>query len=423
MNDLQAILERLEKLYPKYIDLSLKRIKKLLAKLDNPHKKLPPCIHIAGTNGKGSILSFTKKIMNESNYKTHAYISPHLERINERFIISNKIISNKLLLKNLKFIEKINDNEPITFYEITTALAFYLFQKYPADFVLLETGLGGKLDATNIINKSLISIISPISLDHQEFLGKSLVKITKEKLGIIKNKSTVISSKQKKIVFKEIKKFTNKKGNKLISFNYDWKINSQNKEGFLFTYQKKLFKYPYPSLVGKHQIENLSTALATIHYLEDKGYFFSKKGIKNGIIKTKWPGRLEIIKKEKPTIYLDGAHNIDGAKIIRNFLKESNSKAWIILGMLNSKKNLSYLKILKNSIEGVIAIEIPNEKNSILTSQIKLNCKKINVFCKEEKDVFSSLDYLNKKNNVNKIIITGSLYLVGNIRKKILSYC
>ena len=203
MNDLQAILERLEKLYPKYIDLSLKRIKKLLAKLDNPHKKLPPCIHIAGTNGKGSILSFTKKIMNESNYNTHAYISPHLERINERFIISNKIISNKLLLKNLKFIEKINDNEPITFYEITTALAFYLFNKYPADFILLETGLGGRLDATNIINKSLISIISPISLDHQEFLGKSLVKITKEKLGIIKNNSTVISSKQKKLFLRK----------------------------------------------------------------------------------------------------------------------------------------------------------------------------------------------------------------------------
>jgi len=167
MKELNDLLARLEKLHPKYIDLSLNRIKILLKRLGNPHLNLPPCIHIAGTNGKGSTLSFIQNILIESNYKVHAYTSPHLSKINERFFISNKIISNKKLYKILRYVEKINNHKSITFYEITTAAAFCLFSWNKADFLLLETGLGGRLDATNIIKKSLISIITPIGLDHK----------------------------------------------------------------------------------------------------------------------------------------------------------------------------------------------------------------------------------------------------------------
>ena len=185
-NRLNSLLTQLVKLHPKYIDLSLKRLIVLLNKLNNPHLNLPTTIHIAGTNGKGSTLSYIRDILIENNYNIHAYISPHLERFNERIILKNKEIKTKKLLEALSFVKKINNNNPITFFEIITATAFYLFAKDKVDFLILETGLGGRLDATNVIRNNLISIITPIGIDHQEFLGKELLKISNEKLGIIK---------------------------------------------------------------------------------------------------------------------------------------------------------------------------------------------------------------------------------------------
>ena len=193
---LNKLLIQLVNLHPKYIDLSLERLSKLLKKLDNPHLSLPPTIHIAGTNGKGSTLSYIRSILVENNLNVHAYVSPHLKLFNERIILSNKNIKTKKLLDTLNLVKKINNNNPITFFEITTAAAFYLFSKEKADFLILETGLGGRLDATNVIRKSLIDIITPISIDHQEFLGGNILEITNEKLGIIKKGSHIIVSKQ-----------------------------------------------------------------------------------------------------------------------------------------------------------------------------------------------------------------------------------
>ena len=213
---LDRLLIQLNKLHPKYIDLSLNRLLHLLKKLDNPHLKLPPTIHIAGTNGKGSTLSFINHILKENNYKVHCYISPHLESFEERIILSNRKVTKQKLFDTLSYIEKVNNKNPITFFEITTAAAFYLFSKYSADFLILETGLGGRLDATNVIEQSIIDIITPISLDHKEFLGNDLKKITDEKLGIIKSSSSIIIGKQSKkinlIIFKKklkIKKIEN----------------------------------------------------------------------------------------------------------------------------------------------------------------------------------------------------------------------
>ena len=186
---LDKLLNQLINLHPKYIDLSLNRLEKLLKKLNNPHLNLPPVIHIAGTNGKGSTLSYIKSILIESDYSVHSYISPHLKLFNERVMLNNKQIKTSKLLSTLKYVKKINNKNPITFFEITTAAAFYLFAENKADFLILETGLGGRLDATNIINNSLIDIITPISMDHQEYLGNNILKITNEKLGIIKKKS------------------------------------------------------------------------------------------------------------------------------------------------------------------------------------------------------------------------------------------
>ena len=195
-NKLEKLIDQLVKLHPKYIDLSLDRLKILLKKLGNPENNLPPVIHVAGTNGKGSTISYIKNILEQHNYNVHCYISPHLESFEERFIICNKQVKRKKLINTLEYIKKINGKNKITFFEITTAAAFFLFSKEKADFTILETGLGGRLDATNVVKKTIIDIITPIGIDHQEYLGETIEKITKEKLGIIKEESTVIIGKQ-----------------------------------------------------------------------------------------------------------------------------------------------------------------------------------------------------------------------------------
>ena len=419
MNELEILLQNLEKLHPKYIDLSLYRINRLLKKLGNPHLNIPTTIHIAGTNGKGSTLSFIKNILNKQGYSVHAYISPHLKKINERFIITNKIITNKKLLKTLKYVEKINKNQSITFFEITTAAAFYLFNNNPADFVIIETGLGGKYDATNVIKKNLISVITPIGFDHKEYLGNSLIKITSEKLGIVKKESIVISSKQKDIVKKEIIKFTKKNNNKLILYGKDWKVSNINTKNFCLERNKKLSIFNNPKLLGEHQIYNASTAIIIINYLKEKGYKFSKKNINSGIRNMLWPGRLETVREKNPLIIIDGSHNVDGAGSLKKFLIKSNYKPWIIIGMLNTKDIFNYLKIIKDYIKGVAAVEIPDEKNSIPKERIAAYCLKLKILCLEQPSVEKALDKLINTYKSKQIIITGSLYLVGKLKKNI----
>ena len=210
MNKSDKILKRLELLHPKKIDLSLTRIRKLLSKMNNPHLNLPKIIHIAGTNGKGSVTSFLRSIFESAGLQVHTYTSPHLIRFNERIRINSKLISNQELSLLLEECESFNKGEPITFFEITTAAAFLAFSRSKSDIVLMETGLGGKFDATNMVEKKVCSVITPVSMDHMNFLGTTITKITREKIGILKNSENVIISKQKtsvrRIIRSEIKK-------------------------------------------------------------------------------------------------------------------------------------------------------------------------------------------------------------------------
>ena len=234
---INKLLKQLINYHPKLIDLSLNRLNVLLKKLGNPHFNLPATIHIAGTNGKGSTLSFIKNILELNSYSCHAYISPHLSSFNERIIINNREINSKQLYESLLYVKKINNNKPITFFEITTAAAFVLFAKKKADFLILETGLGGRLDATNIIPKKILSIITPISIDHEEFLGKTIKKITKEKLGITNFCQNIIISKQ----IPEVKNFINKKIKKKKNiYFYKKEFNSYKVNNLKFYF--KIFK-------------------------------------------------------------------------------------------------------------------------------------------------------------------------------------
>ena len=412
------LLSEFINLHPKFIDLSLTRLEKLLNKLGNPHKNLPPTIHIAGTNGKGSTLSFINNILKNNNYSVHTYTSPHLERFSERINISNKQVNANRLLKSLEFVRDINQNKPITFFEITTAAAFVLFAKHKADFLILETGLGGRLDATNIITKKILSIITSIGIDHEEFLGSTLKKITTEKLGIIKNTNNVIIAKQKKdvnnFIFKKLKNVNN-----VYYFNKDYNFTIIDKKKFLYKFQniKKVFRKPY--LEGLHQIENASTAITTAIVLKKINYNIKISSLGKSICNTKWPGRIEKVKFKNKFIIFDGSHNLSGAEKLNKYLKENSIRPNIIFGMLNNKKAFEFLSILKKNIDTLYPIRIPDEKNAYTQKEIYHVSKKLN----SKIVIKNNLSTINRLliNSSNKyILVTGSLYLIGKIRKKYL---
>jgi len=417
---LEELLKQLLDLHPKYIDLSLDRLIKLLKKLDNPEKKLPPIIHIAGTNGKGSTLSYIRHILMEHNLKVHAYISPHLKFFNERIILSNKEVNTNKLNKALEFVQKINNNEPITFFEITTAAAFYLYSKEKADFIILETGLGGRLDATNVVKNNLISIITPIGIDHQEFLGNNILKITNEKLGIIKKNSKIIIAKQKPIIKSHIIKKLKTIKQDINFYNKEFRIISKTKSSFTIIFKKEIITFKRPRLIGEHQLENASAAIATILQLKELGYKFSNKKISNAILKTKWPGRLEKGSMGNIKVYLDGAHNLDGAKQILKYFKEKKIKIWLVLGMLNNKNLYIFLKKIKPIIKGVIAISIPNEKNSFTPEEIIKTCNSLNLPSFPKSSILQANKFLLEKIKPQTVLVTGSLYLIGKIRNQYL---
>ena len=414
---LEVLLQRLQKLHPRFIDLSLERLLRLLKKLNNPHLRVPPIIHIAGTNGKGSTLNFIKQILIENNYKVHCYTSPHLESIEERFIVSNKKLKKQKLFKILKHIELINNKEQITFFEIVTAAAFYCFNKYKADFLILETGLGGRFDATNVINDSILDIITPISYDHEEYLGNTLKKITNEKLGIVKKSSSIIIGKQTKEVKNYILKKLKNNVNKKLFFGNNFNILKINKKKFSITKNNKKLYFNKPSLLGEHQIENATIAIIAIYEIKKMGYKIKKNLINKGLVNASWPGRLEVFHLNNQPIFLDGAHNTAGAIQLSKFLKITNQKTWLIFGMLNNKKITLFLNSLKKNISGVVAIKIPNQKNSFTTKEIYNVCIKLNIICIKKQNIYTAINYLQKINNLERILITGSLYLIGKVRR------
>ena len=413
------LLDELLKLHPKYIDLSLKRLQILLKKLGDPHLNLPKTIHIAGTNGKGSVQSFIRNILITNGYSCDAYISPHLLQFNERIILNNKEVSYKKLNNTLEFVRKINDNNPITFFEITTAAAFVLFQRSFSDFLILETGLGGRLDATNIIPKKLCSIITSISYDHQEFLGNTLKKITKEKLGIVKKNDFVLIGKQKAEVKNFIKSKLSESKN-IYFYGKDFKVTNIKNKNFNFQFNKKKRIINKPKLNGTHQIENASIALAFSEIMYKKKLELNFKKVNNAIKETIWPGRLEIINFNNKTIILDGSHNIDGAYKLKQFLKMKKFKPFVLFGMLNNKEINNFLRIIKSEIKYILAIKIPNEINAFETNVIANNCRSLSINYKEIENIKRAIKYINNSNE-KIFLITGSLYLVGKIRKYFIS--
>ena len=416
---LQKILNRIQKLHPKEIDLSLNRIKKLCKKLGNPQENLK-CISIVGTNGKYSTIQALRAILKQANINCNIYTSPHLQKINERFVFNNREISDENLSKLLNEVEEVNNGDSITYFEILTAAFFYNAKKFNKNINLIESGLFHRFDATNILKKNLASIVTSIGLDHLDWLPKnerSIKKIVTEKTSSLLNSKIIISRQNSKETLNIIKKNIIKNNSKKIIFNEHFTC-SENKNGFIY-YEDEFggLKLPKPNILGEFQIDNIASAIATARSLNLK---IRDQNIKHGITKIKSIGRLQEIKNGKiknlcknNKLFVDGSHNPLGANVLKKYLKSLNCGKHIILGMMLNKDHLEYMSYFKYEVDTITTIDIKNQPNSIKGYDLKNKLEGFNnvTYKKNIKEAINSLNL--KKNDI--ILVTGSLYLVGEI--------
>ncbi len=321
--------------------------REILSRLGNPHEKLPPVIHVAGTNGKGSVIATLRAILEAAGYKVHAYTSPHLLAFNERIYLAGQHISDEELEETLDEVFEKNAGNPVTFFELTSALTFLLFSRHAADIVLLETGMGGRLDCTNIIRKPLATVITPISFDHMEFLGNTLEKIAAEKAGIIKQDVPCITGPQAAEAEEVLSEKCREKHAQSILYGREWHVKKAQ-QNFIFQYGDQETSYRLPNLIGDHQIYNAGTALAVLETTE-REFPVSEEAKSKGLQTIYWPGRMERKKAgkyvdllpEKWELWFDCSHNVDGAKTVAAILNEWNKKdnrpVHILLGMKENK--------------------------------------------------------------------------------------
>ena len=416
---LQKIVNRLQKLHPKEIDLSLNRIKKLCKTLGNPQDKLK-AISVVGTNGKYSTIQALFAILREANIKCNIYTSPHIKRINERFVFSNEELNDDDLGTLFEEIEEANNNQPITFFEILTAAYFYNASKYPKNINLIETGLFHRFDATNILKDNLASIVTSIGLDHLDWLPENeqtTKKIIFEKTSTLVNSNIIIAKQSSSEIVNEIKSSILKNCSKKYFFNEDYSYSS-NENGFIFYEDKNGgIKLPTPNVKGQFQLENISTAIATLRSINHLKV--SEKHIKDGITKIKSIARLqeidsgnlkELVKNNK--LLVDGSHNPLGAKVLNEYLESLNCNKHIILGMMSNKDHNDYMSYFKN-ISSLTTIDIPNQPNSIKGKVLK---SKLNSFenVRYKESIIDAIKSIPVKEN-DIILITGSLYLAGEV--------
>ena len=417
---LQKIIERLQKLHPKKIDLNLDRVQNLCKKLGNPQESLN-CISIIGTNGKYSTIQAIKAILNEAKIDCNIYTSPHIQKINERFIYNNIEIEDDDLANLLSEVEKINNNEQITFFEILTAAFFYGAKKYSNNITLVETGLFHRFDATNILKKNLATIITTIGLDHLDWLPKNeqtLEKIIFEKTSSLLKSKIIVSKQGDSETLQKIKKSLKSNNSKKIIFNELYSFSLKENNFFYYEDEYGGLKLPMPNLVGEFQLSNVATAIAVLRNIDELK--ISNDHIKEGIKKIRSIARLQEIKLGKlkniiknNKLFVDGSHNPLGAKVLTDYLDTIHSNKHLIIGMMANKEHKKYISFFKNKINSITTIDIPNQPNAIKGKDLK---NKISGFnnVKYEKSIKEALKSLRLKDK-DIVLITGSLYLAGEV--------
>ncbi len=423
------LLARFETLHPKSIDLSLGRVQRLLAALGNPERRMPPVVHVAGTNGKGSVVAFLKAILEAAGYRAHAFISPHLRKFHERIMLAGqggaRAIGERHLADILSRAETANRGQPITLFEITTAAAFVAFAENPADIVLLETGLGGKLDATNVIEEPLATILTPISLDHCSFLGNTIEAIAGEKAGILKSGRPAIVSRQSEKAFGVIEGRAKALSSPLHVGGQAWDVFEQHGR-LIFQDEDCLLDLPSPRLFGRHQFENAGTAIAAARSLE--GFCVSEEAIGKGVTSAVWPARLELLSPGKlhdlapqgSEIWVDGGHNPAAGEVVARALADIeervSSPIHLIVGMLSTKDAGGFLRHFQGLTELAATVEIPGQKAAYKADELAdiANREGLDADPAVSLEAAFARSRRRAKGPV-RIMVTGSLYLAGQV--------
>lgn len=414
------ILERMMTLHPKVMDLTLDRVWRLLAALGNPQNDLPPVIHIAGTNGKGSTQAMIRAGLEAAGKTVHAYTSPHLARFHERIRVAGSLISEPGLTGLLDECYVANNGETITYFEITTCAALLAFARTPADYTLLEVGLGGRLDATNIPEKPALTVITPISIDHEQFLGNTLTKIAAEKAGILKRGVPCIVGPQTDEAMDVIEHMAARLGAPLLAHGQHWHVGTEHAR-LVFQDETGLLDLPPPVLPGAHQVQNAGAALAALRFLGVDEVAYDA-----AMTQAFWPARMQRLKIGPLTdagpeaeIWLDGGHNAAAGKALAAVLKSMPDRpTYLICGMLNTKDVCGYMRPLAAQAESLTAVSIPGEINTLPADATASAAETVGLTATTAESVIAALNSIVATTPQARVLICGSLYLAGAVLRE-----
>ena len=427
---LGELIARLSALHPKRIDLDLTRVHRLLERLDHPERKLAPVIHVAGTNGKGSTIAYLRAILEAAGLRVHVYTSPSLVRINERFRLGRPgggiLVGDDELYAALEHCEQANAGAPITLFEIETAAAFCLFAQHPADVVLLEVGLGGRLDATNVIDAPLVTVIAPISMDHTEFLGDTLTAIAGEKAAIIKRNVPVICAEQPPEAIAVIEQSAKRMRAPLHAAGEGWHVNVERGR-LVYQDDRGLMDLPAPRLFGRHQFDNAGLAIATLRAQEK--FRIGPAAFEAGIVNAEWPARMQrlasgTLLEQAPQgceIWLDGGHNAEGGRVAAAALGDLEERVSrplvVIVGMMVNKDANAFLANFAGLTRHIIAVRIPDQDNAMPPNRLADAARELGMRVEISTGIEAALRSIARLayEAPPRILITGSLYLAGHV--------
>jgi len=427
MSSVDSIVARLLALHPKLIDLSLDRMWRMLAALGNPERALPPVIHVAGTNGKGSTIAFMRAVLEAAGLRVHVYTSPHLVRFNERFRLGaageGRLVSDEELASVFEECERANAGLPITVFEITTAAGFLLFARHPADVLLLEVGLGGRLDATNVVERPLATVITPVSLDHADHLGDTVEKIAAEKAGIFKRGAPAIVAAQPREAQAAIERAAARAAVRIRLAGEDWTA-AEERGRLVYQDDDGLLDLPAPRLAGRHQFDNAGLAIAALRAVEALRIPATAY---EAIARADWPARMQRLSQGNlpgllppgSELWLDGGHNADGGRAIANALADLEERVSrplvLIVGMLATKDAGGFLRNFSGLARRLIAVPIPDQDKSVPALSIAELARSANIPAQSSDSIASALGEVAglRLEPPPRVMITGSLYLAG----------
>ncbi len=422
---LTAALDRIKTLHPKTIDLSLDRIERLLTELGSPQLKVSPVVHVAGTNGKGSVIAFMRAVLEASGYRVHVYTSPHLVSFTERIRLCGDLIDSTLMADLIAHVESVNGDAPITFFELITAVAYQAFAQIPADILLLETGLGGRLDATNVVPQPRATVLTPIAMDHMSYLGDSLAAIAAEKAAIMKNGVPCICAEQRADAVAVIEDVAEKVGADIALQDRDWTIKDDPLGTVRYADGATDWSMPRPGLAGPHQIDNLGVALATLARLP---VTIPPFGLRSGMRQVEWPARCQRIKSGPLTrslpigweLWLDGGHNPSAAEAVAAWLADEPALTVGICGMMANKDIVGFMGPLAPHLTALAVVPIPGHDSRADPESLAKSARDIGITnVKPAATLESALAALQPHLSTHRgrILICGSLYLAGEVLK------